>query len=73
MCNIELNVKSCTVELVHAMREIGENNGFRVHNHGWDRLVFESESGKNFTKLINELNNVCKVYGVQYVVLLALD
>ncbi len=73
MYNIELNIRAVTVELVHAMREIGEANGFKVHNHGWDRLVFESDRGVNFAKLIDELNNVCRAYGVQYVDLLDLD
>ena len=71
--NIELNIKNITVDLAHKMIEIGESNGLEVWNHGWDRLVFESESGKNFTKLVNELDNVCKVYGVQYTDLLDLD
>lgn len=70
---IEFSIKRCTVELVHKMREIGESNEYEVSNHGWDRIVFESNSGKNFIKLVFELGAACEIYGVQYADLLNLD
>lgn len=73
MYTVELCIKFCKVILVHYMEEIGKSNGFKVTHHGWDRLVFTSDSGVNFTKMINELSNLCETYGTNYVDLLNLD
>ena len=70
MYTIELNIADCTVRLVDKMKTLGEENGFQVTHHGWDHLVFRSDRGINFTKLINELDMLCKYHGVDYVSLL---
>lgn len=71
--NIELNIKNITVDLAYKLRQIGENNGYKVWKHGYDRLVFESEHGDRFTNLINELSRCCEVHGVDYCKLLDLE
>ena len=72
MYNIELNIADLDVRLLNALRNIGKSNDFKVSNHGDDRLVFESDSDMNFTKLVDELANCCEAYGVNYVGLLDL-
>lgn len=70
MYTIELNIKAVSDKLIEAMKVIGKNNDFEVFYHGSDQLVFSSDRGLNITKLIDELSNVCSVYGVDYVDLL---
>lgn len=71
--NIELNIKKCTVELVHALEELGAKNNYKVSHHGWDRLVFILDSTIEFLHAADKLDAVCKSYGVEYENLLNLD
>ena len=70
---IELNIKKCTVELVHALEELGAKNDYNVSHHGWDRLVFIFGSTMEFLHAADKLDAVCKSYGVEYTDLLDLD
>lgn len=71
--DIELNIKKCTVELVHALEEFGAKNNYKVFHHGWDRLVFILDSTIEFIHVADELEAFCKSYGVEYENLLDLD
>lgn len=71
--DIELNIKKCTVELVHALEEFGAKNDYKVLHHGWDRLVFIFDSTVEFIHAADKLDAVCKSYGVEYTDLLDLD
>lgn len=70
MYTIELNIADIPVQLIDLMKQVGKNNEFETFHHGSDRLVFNSDRGLNFTKLIRELDQVCGVYDVDYVSLL---
>lgn len=70
MYNIELNIKEIPVQLIDVMKQVGKNNEFKTFYHGSDHLVFDSDRGLKFSKLISELDQVCKVYNVDYVSLL---
>ena len=71
--NIELDIKKCTVELVHALEELGAENNYKVTHHGWDRLVFILDSTIEFVHAEDKINAVCKSYGIKYTDLLNLD
>lgn len=71
--NIELNIKKCAVELVHALEKMGAENKYNVVHHGWDRLVFILGSTIEFIHAEDKINAVCKSYGVEYANLLNLD
>lgn len=68
--SIELNINNINTKLLYNLKEIAKNNGFETVERRLDVLTIESDSGINFTKVINEMGNVCKVYGVDYVSLL---
>lgn len=70
MYTIELDISNVKVQLIDLMKQVGKNNDFEVFNHGSDRLVFKSDRGLNFSKLIRELDQVCQVYDVTYMDLL---
>ena len=60
--------------MLNQMCVIGGTNGFEVGaklsiDYGY-LLTFKSDKGTNFTKLIEELKNVCESYGVDYVSLI---
>ena len=70
MYTIELDISNVKVQLIDLMKQIGKNNDFEVFHHGSDRLVFKSDRGLNYSKLIRELDQVCQVYDVTYMDLL---
>lgn len=63
---IELNIKKCTVELVHALEELGAKNDYKVSHHGWDRLVFILGSTVEYLHAVDRITAVCESYGVEY-------
>ena len=71
--SIELDIKKCTVEFVHALEELGAKNNCKVVHHGWDRLVFILDSTIEFIHVADELEAICRSYGVEYDNLLNLD
>ena len=70
--HIELNVADIKVRLLNRLKEVAKKNGCETMDHGWDRLVIVSDL-KKFNKLVTELDNTCKFYGVKYESLLNLD
>lgn len=70
MYTIEINITGINEKLVKIMAGIATNNGFDVMEHGKDHLVFTSDRGDRFTKMINELSRACELYGIDYVDLL---
>ena len=68
MYKVSLNVTGIKFSVISIFMDIAKNNDFEVcfdTDHG--KLEFHSFSSKKFTKLIDELSNVCKVYGIDYV------
>lgn len=67
---LEIDITGLNEDLVKTMREIGEKyDDFKVFNHGYDRLVFLSETGKT-PDLFNELVDACEMYNVNFMSLL---
>ena len=72
MCwyTIELDVSTISKTVTNALMNVGKNNDFDVFRQIDDVVVFTSDRGVNFTKLVMELSAVCELYGIDYVSLL---
>ena len=70
---IEYNISKCSEKLIDCIKGILDFNGLKYDYHGKDRLVIILRSSSwNLTRAINEISNVCEVYGTDYFDLLEL-
>lgn len=67
---IELDVSTVSKAVIDILMNIGKNNDFDVFRQIDDVVVFTSDRGVNFTKLVMELSAVCELYGIDYFSLL---
>lgn len=67
---IELDVSAVSKAVIDILMNIGKNNDFDVFRQIDDVVVFTSDRGVNFTKLVMELSAVCELYGIDYFSLL---
>lgn len=67
---IELDVSTISKTVINALMNVGKNNDFDVFRQIDDVIVFTSDRGVNFTKLVMELSAVCELYGIDYFSLL---
>lgn len=63
---IELDVSTVSKAVIDILMNIGKNNDFDVFRQIDDVVVFTSDRGVNFTKLVMELSAVCELYGIDY-------
>ena len=66
MLNLELNIASCTISLVHTMKEIGKKYGVQTFHHGWDHLVFDIDFDSDYVKMMDELKDVAHEAGIKF-------
>ena len=67
---LELDVSTIPKTVIDILMNIGKNNDFDVFRQIDNVVVFTSDKGVNFTKLVMELSLVCEIYGIDYVSLL---
>lgn len=67
---LELDVSTISKTVTNALMNVGKNNDFDVFRQIDDVVVFTSDRGVNFTKLVMELSAVCELYGIDYFSLL---
>lgn len=67
---LELDVSTISKTVINALMNVGKNNDFDAFRQIDDVVVFTSDRGVNFTKLVMELSAVCELYGIDYFSLL---
>lgn len=67
---LELDVSTISKTVINALMNVGKNNDFDVFRQIDDIVVFTSDRGVNFTRLVMELSAVCERYGIDYFSLL---
>lgn len=67
---LELDVSTISKTVTNALMNVGKNNDFDVFRQIDDIVVFTSDRGVNFTRLVMELSAVCELYGIDYFSLL---
>ena len=67
---LELDVSTISKTVINALMNVGKNNDFDVFRQIDDIVVFTSDRGVNFTRLVMELSAVCELYGIDYFSLL---
>ena len=67
---LELDVSTISKTVTNALMNVGKNNDFDVFRQIDDVVVFTSDRGVNFTRLVMELSAVCELYGIDYFSLL---